>query len=175
MKKLDKFVLLIAAWFGAPGMIFAVTAANDISVENPYALAVPGQPDSPVYMALLNRSDQGRRLVMAESLMSRILELRASNPASGANSVRKLANIDIPRKSLTHLKPGGLHIMLIGLKRELVPGNHITVTLVFGDGSRKDVKVPVQELKQKPKSVLQHSDMMKTHEEQMHQHDKMMK
>jgi len=39
--------------------------------------------------------------------------------------------IEIPAKGQVELKPGGYHIMLINLKRELKPGDRITVVLEF--------------------------------------------
>jgi len=47
------------------------------------------------------------------------------------------------------LQPGGYHVMLIGLKEQLMPGQQVELTLVFKDGSRAKVAAPVQKLQMK--------------------------
>jgi len=44
-------------------------------------------------------------------------------------------SIEIPAGGKTELKPGGLHLMLFGLKRPLAAGDSIHVTLTLDDGS----------------------------------------
>jgi copper(I)-binding protein len=42
------------------------------------------------------------------------------------------------------LEPGGLHIMLIGLKQKLAPGDSIPLTLVFEHAGEVTVEIPVR-------------------------------
>jgi copper(I)-binding protein len=44
------------------------------------------------------------------------------------------------------LKPGGLHVMLIGLKQPLEPGDMVDLALTFEDGSRIPVQAPVRRI-----------------------------
>ena len=39
--------------------------------------------------------------------------------------------LDIPAGQTVEFKPGGYHVMLIGLKRSLVPGDRFALQLVF--------------------------------------------
>jgi copper(I)-binding protein len=41
---------------------------------------------------------------------------------------------------------GGLHIMLIGLKQELKPGENAALTLTFDDGSTTTVNAPIKDI-----------------------------
>lgn len=51
----------------------------------------------------------------------------------------------IPKESHLHMKPGGYHVMLMMLKKELPIGDEVTCTLKFSDGVTKEVKAPVKE------------------------------
>ena len=42
------------------------------------------------------------------------------------------------------LKPGGLHIMLMGLKEPMLEGSRIKLELIFDDGGRIPVAVSVR-------------------------------
>jgi hypothetical protein len=42
------------------------------------------------------------------------------------------------------MKPGGLHVMLVGLKAPLRPGTSIPLTLRFAQGGSKTVQIAVQ-------------------------------
>ena len=49
----------------------------------------------------------------------------------GALSELPVADDNVPAGGQAELKPGGLHIMLIGLKRELNQGDAVRLILVF--------------------------------------------
>ncbi|MDO4784502.1 MAG: copper chaperone PCu(A)C [Propionibacteriaceae bacterium] len=51
----------------------------------------------------------------------------------------------VPKESHLHMKPGGYHVMLMMLKKELPVGDEVTCTLKFSDGATKEVKAPVKE------------------------------
>jgi len=53
-------------------------------------------------------------------------------------------NIEIPAKSQAKLEPGGLHVMLIGLKRELKPDEKIKLKLQFEKGGMQEVEAVVR-------------------------------
>ena len=44
------------------------------------------------------------------------------------------------------LRMGGYHVMLIGLNRDLKPGDEVTVTLEFDDGQSIDYTAPVKDI-----------------------------
>jgi hypothetical protein len=58
--------------------------------------------------------------------------------------MRRIDTIVVPAHSQVELKPGGLHIMLIGLSRNLQLGERVTINLEFADGDRLTVNAPVQ-------------------------------
>lgn len=87
--------------------------------------------NSAAYMILTNTGDQPARLLRARSDVAESVELHQSQTEGGVTSMKPVEAIDIPAHGQTELKPGGLHIMLIGLKRELKVGDTVQLTLEF--------------------------------------------
>ncbi|HEX9710104.1 MAG TPA: copper chaperone PCu(A)C [Candidatus Thermoplasmatota archaeon] len=42
------------------------------------------------------------------------------------------------------MEPGGLHLMLLGLRRALVPGDTVTLVLRFQEAGELEVRAPVR-------------------------------
>lgn len=123
------------------------TAADSITIENPFARAVPpGQPNSAAFMTLINNSDVDHSIKSAVSPVAATVELHTHTNNNGVMEMRQVPQIDVPAKGRTELKPGGLHIMLIGLTQDLKAGEKAAITLTFEDGSTTTVDAPIQEV-----------------------------
>ena len=124
-----------------------VVAADAISVIDPYVRAMPpGQEITGAFLSLKNDSDSDRSLVRAESDAAKSVELHEHVQKDGMMKMRKVEKIDIAKGSTTALKPGGLHIMLIDLTRELKVGDIVDIKLIFDDGSEQIAKAPVKKI-----------------------------
>ncbi|MDJ0807079.1 MAG: copper chaperone PCu(A)C [Gammaproteobacteria bacterium] len=146
------------------GLAFAQQVADLVEVKDPYVRAVPpGQPNSASFMALSNTDAQGHALVAAESPVSKVVELHTHTMEDGMMRMRQVEKIELPAGEPVALQPGGLHVMLIGLQQELVPGAEIPITLVFEDGSKLSIKAPVRKLQMHMKHMDHsgHKDHMK--------------
>lgn len=131
----------------APAAQAASTAASSIKVENAFARAVPvGQANSAAFLTLVNTSDTARSVKSATSPVAATVELHTHTNNNGVMEMRQIPQIDVPAKGTTELKPGGLHIMLIGLKQELKPGENAALTLTFDDGSTTTVNAPIKDI-----------------------------
>jgi periplasmic copper chaperone A len=119
----------------------------EVSIGDPYARAVPpGQPNSAVFMSLENQTVKNQALVGAESAVSEIVELHTHVEEGGMMRMRRVEKIEVPAGETVTLKPGGLHVMLIGLNQPLEPGDAVDLTLIFEDGSRMPVQAPVRRI-----------------------------
>jgi copper(I)-binding protein len=58
--------------------------------------------------------------------------------------MRQVPGIDLPAGQPVELKPGGYHVMLIDLARQINPGDRIPLTLVVEDAKQQQRRVPVQ-------------------------------
>ncbi len=57
--------------------------------------------------------------------------------------MREVESIVIPPGSTVSLVPGGHHVMLMGLDRQLVEGDSIEIVFQFGSGTSVSVNAPV--------------------------------
>jgi len=57
--------------------------------------------------------------------------------------MRKQDGLDVPAGGSVELKPGGNHIMLIGLTRALNEGDTLTLTFVFEKAGEVNVALPI--------------------------------
>jgi copper(I)-binding protein len=129
-----------------------ILAGSAVMVDDPYVRAVPpGQPNSASFMTLHNVGKKDLALVSASSSAAEVVELHTHTMEDGMMRMRKVDKIDLPAEQKTSLKPGGLHVMLIGLKQKLVPGEKIGITLSFDDGSELKLDAPVRKLRMKMK------------------------
>ncbi len=145
--KLHYRIAVLALGLLCSAAVIAGTAADAITVADPYVPAMPpGQPNGLAYMGLTNSSDQEVALVAAEGTVAKVIELHTHVMQDGMMHMKKIEKIDLPAGKMVMLEPNGLHVMLIGLTQELKPDTNISITLLFNDGSKKAVDVPVRKI-----------------------------
>ncbi len=122
-----------------------VVAAGDITIENSYVLSA-NPKTAAAYMNLLNSSSGGDRLISAESPYAARVEIHShTEDTNGVMRMQRLDDgIDIPQNGSIVLMPGGSHIMLMGLNRELQPEAEIPITLIFEKSAPLTLLVPLK-------------------------------
>ncbi|OAM52374.1 hypothetical protein A7981_02510 [Methylovorus sp. MM2] len=107
---------------------------------------VPGQPVGAAYMRL--QSDIDTKLVAVENDASDKTEMHSMTMNDGVMQMRALENIALVAGKQTKLEPGGLHLMLLSLKKPLQVGESVTFTLHFKNGNGSEnttrITVPIQ-------------------------------
>lgn len=95
----------------------------------------PVNPDlTAVRLRVVNDGATADELVGVSSDVSRSSMVhRSGTDAEGRSTMDMVANLEIPARSTVTFEPGGLHIMLDGLERELELGDQVEVTLIFRD------------------------------------------
>ncbi len=142
MKLLTLAAVLSTAFAGSA---WAAGAADSISADQPYVRAVPpGQSTTAAFMVLKNADSKVHSVVKATNPASKVTELHTHTMEGGMMKMRPIKQIDIPAKGEAKLEPGGLHVMLIDLKKPLKEGETVPVTLTFEDGSSKQVDATVK-------------------------------
>ena len=119
--------------------------AFDTQIQDPYArAAIKQQRNSAVFMRLENRDHLSASIVSASSPVANVVELHTHINDNGVMRMRPIPRIELPPGEAVELKPGGLHIMLLGLREDLVVGQQIALSLQYNDGSEKTLSVPVR-------------------------------
>ena len=119
----------------------AAIAADAVSVGNPWVRAtVAGQNVAGAYMDI--KSNTPAALVAAESPLAGKAELHTMTMDGGVMKMRAIEKLELPANKTVNLKPGGYHVMLIDIKRELKTGDRVPLTLTVQD--RKGVRSTLQ-------------------------------
>jgi len=138
---------------------FSLSAhAAGVSVEGAYARPSLGAArNSAAYMTLKNDADAPDRLIRAESDVAAQVSLHTHLMKKVDGKVimqmRPVRDMPIPAHGETKLHPGGLHIMLIGVKKPLKPGDSFSLRLIFEHAAPVTVQVPVKSLAETMKDM----------------------
>lgn len=143
VKKLTKILLISLFLFSG------LASAKGISVDSPYVREVPpGQMTSASFLILKNDSAKNIALIKASSDVAKNVELHEHVHEGGMMKMRQVKQIDVAANSATSLKPGGYHIMLIGLTRKIKAGDRVNINLEFDNGDKKTIKAEVKKIMQ---------------------------
>ena len=122
------------------------TTASVIQIEDPWVRAVPPNANnSAIFLDLRNESEQLRKLVKVHSEVAERVELHTTKDEDGMLRKQRLEEVLIPALETQSFHPGGIHIMLIGLRSPLEVGGVIELELVYADQSKETISVPVDE------------------------------
>jgi periplasmic copper chaperone A len=131
-----------AATILAAALAFAAAAnaahAADVTLAEAWTRpAAEGQPASPLYVDIT--STRALTLVDAKSPLAEGAGLRTTDiDAANKPTIRPVPKLQVAAGGTTRLAPRGPFIELRGIKRQLMTGDRIPVTLVFrgADGSK---------------------------------------
>ncbi|MDX1352326.1 MAG: copper chaperone PCu(A)C [Thiomicrorhabdus sp.] len=141
MKRRTFMGLAFIAGLGLSGQVFAASVADSIEVSDPYVRMVPPTaPATAAFMEIKNTGDKDHALVSAKAYINKTTELHNHIHDNGVMRMRQVQKIDLPAGQSTALKPGGFHIMLIGLNAPVQKDQVIKIDLTFDDGSTKTVE-----------------------------------
>jgi len=118
---------------------------HSLTVGSVWARATPGQTtNGSVYLTIKNNSPHSDELIKAHSNLSARTMLHTHIMDKGVARMRHVNSISIPKKSIIQLKPGGYHIMLMGLKKPLKIGDTILLLLTFRKAGSRNVTVSIR-------------------------------
>ena len=124
----------------------ATSSDPQIKVKDPWARSSPMVAgNGAVYMQLMNEGDSDDILLSAETDVAEVVELHETKMEGEVMKMQPVSKIEVPAGGSTTLKPGGLHVMLINLKQELVPGEKITLTLNFEKSGPMTIEAEIRE------------------------------
>jgi copper(I)-binding protein len=115
--------------------------AGDLLIDTPWTRATPGGAKVGAgYMSIVNRGDASDRLVAGKSDISERVEIHTMTMEGGVMRMRQLKDgLVLAPKSITELKPGGYHVMFIGLKRAIAKDDKVAVQLTFEKAGSVDL------------------------------------
>ena len=144
MKKLTRYAALATLGLAALAAHAHSFKLGAIEIGHPYARATaPGQPSGGGYLSLSN-AGANDRLLSASAEVSKAVELHTMTMEGDVMRMRQVDAIELPAGKKVELKPGGLHIMFIGLKAPLKQGDKFPLKLKFEKAGEVTVEVSVE-------------------------------
>jgi len=130
-------------------LVAAPSAFSQTTVKDAWVRGtVAQQQASGAFMQIT--SAQGGKLVSASSPVAGVSEVHEMAMEGTTMRMRPVPALELSAGRAVELKPGGYHLMLMDLKRELKAGDTVPLTLVIEgkDGKREtlEVKAPVRAL-----------------------------
>lgn len=104
----------------------------------------PSQKITAAFMLIENHNAAEISLLSATTDAARVVELHRMLMEDGMMRMQKVDSINLPAGGVVKLEPGGYHLMVIDLKRELKEGAEVRVTLRFSNRIEKTINVPVK-------------------------------
>jgi hypothetical protein len=122
-------------------------SAGPIRVEHPWAAATPpGAAVGAAYMRVANTGRTPMRLVGASTPAAQRVEIHTMSMEGGVMRMRPVVGgLVVPAGGQVRLAPGGLHLMLIGLKGPLRVEDFVPLSLHFEGGLNLTVELYVED------------------------------
>ncbi|HXZ52511.1 MAG TPA: copper chaperone PCu(A)C [Burkholderiales bacterium] len=140
MKRMHWFALCAALVAGAAW----AQKKGDLQIDAPWARATPpGASVAGGYVSVRNRGAAPDKLVAASSPAAEHVELHVMSMQGNVMRMQQVKQFDVPAHGELALKPGGNHLMFIGLKEPFKEGTKIPVKLRFEKAGEVEVQLSV--------------------------------
>jgi hypothetical protein len=117
-----------------------------LEIGHPWARATP--PTAPTgggYLSIKNTGTEPDRLVSASSPAAETVQVHEMKMEGNVMRMRPLEGpLEIKPGETVTLAPGGLHMMMMGLKAPFKQGERVPLTLVFEKAGKIDVELHVE-------------------------------
>ena len=135
---------------------WAQTKGN-LEIEHPWARATPpGASVGGGFATVRNAGVEPDKLIGASSPAADHVELHVMSMDNGIMRMRQVPSFAVPARGELTLKPGGKHLMFLGLKRPLKPGEKVPVKLRFERAGEVQVQLEVGSMGQMAPMPMRH-------------------
>jgi len=143
---MKSFLVALAVCLAAAASARAQTAPGPtIEIAHPFARATAATAKTgAAYFTIVNTGTSDDRLIAASSPVAEKSEPHSTIDDNGVTRMRPLAGIEVKAGERVELKPGGMHLMLTGLKAPLRIGQSFPLTLNFEKAGTVSVMVAVE-------------------------------
>ncbi len=121
-------------------------AQQAVETSQAWSRATPAAaPVGVGFLTLNNRGAEADRLLGGSSDVAARVEVHEMNMDNGVMKMREVSGgLEVKPGETRELKPGGYHLMLLGLKRPLKEGERFNIRLNFAKSGAKEVEFTVQ-------------------------------
>ncbi|HEY4344893.1 MAG TPA: copper chaperone PCu(A)C [Parvibaculum sp.] len=134
----------MASGLAAPGLAAAHEyKLGSLEIGHPWARPSTGKTGA-AYFTIKNNGAAEDTLTGVEADISAKVQIHDMEMDGTIMRMRKLDKLALPAGQTVKVAPGGLHVMLIGLKAPLKDGDKFPMRLTFAKAGSVDVSVDVQ-------------------------------
>jgi copper(I)-binding protein len=120
-------------------------AQGDLHVRHPWTRATAaGERLGVAYLEIRNSGRAPDRLISASTPAGERVELHGSRSRGDTVKMREVKAIEVPARRRLILRPGGSQLVIVGLKKPLVKGDRVPLTLYFERAGEMRVELEVQ-------------------------------
>jgi copper(I)-binding protein len=126
-------------------LAFAFDAAGAVTATDAWVRGtVPAQKTTGAFVTLESSGDA--KVVGVRSPAAKTAEIHSSEHRGGVMHMHAIESLALPAGKRVELKPGGYHVMLVGLTRALAAGDQVPLTFTIEDpqGRRTQLEVKAE-------------------------------
>lgn len=140
MNRRSLLALAIVAAFAALPAV-----AGELAVVNAWSRSTPPVAKvGVVYFTLKNDTKKSDRLLKLSTPVATKVEVHRTEELDGIARMREVAVLHVDAGQTLEFQPGGLHVMLMGLRKPLVARTTYELELLFEVAGPRKVKVTVR-------------------------------
>jgi copper(I)-binding protein len=127
--------------------LFAQSAeVGKLSITGAYAReTVAGQSIGSAFLKIKN-TGAADKLISASSPSGSEVQLHTMTMEGNVMKMSQIASIDIPQSGSIELTPGGMHLMIMGIKSPFKVGESVKIKFKFTNAGEVEVNFPVQSM-----------------------------
>lgn len=142
---------VLIAGFVAAGVLAGTPAAahdygeGDLQARHPWTRATPpGARVAAGYLEIRNSGKEADRVVGASTPAAERVELHVLTREGDIMKMREVKGFEVPARQRLTLRPGGSHLMIVGLRKPFTKGERIPLTLRFERAGELRIELEVQ-------------------------------
>lgn len=148
------FVILLSAAL----LLSACGVSEGIEVSDVWARTATEGTNSAIYFVIQNHNADADELIGVTSNVADAVEVHESKMEGDVMMMQQMESVTLDPSVKVEFMPGGLHVMLIGLKQDLNAGDEVEVTLQFTNSPDLTVKAIVKDPDGTDMSGMDHSE-----------------
>ena len=141
---------LVALLFASPAFVPSAYAhdgkvhAGDLDITGFWARATIGNlKNTAAYLKVTNKGGEMDHLLSVSSPMAKMVHLHQTVMEGDVAKMESVDSLAIPAGGSAEFKPGGYHVMVMGLSKSLKDGDTLPVVLKFEKAGTVKLDVPV--------------------------------
>jgi len=130
---MPKALIFTAALMAAPSLVQAhEVKAGNLELIHPHIRASMGQsPTTAGYLTILNNGKTADRLLSVSCACAASVTVHEMKMTGSMASMKVVPSVEIPAGGKVTFAPGGLHLMVMGLKAPIKAGDRVEMVLTF--------------------------------------------